>query len=209
MRQKFVFLAFLLSLSFSANAGFILNNTTSVSVLNLTEDVDSFYGYTSGYSTTGLELEDTLVFFIAEESGSYYLFGLFDIFGGTNRGKFDLTLTDNSIAPGSFYFVDDSSEVVNQTGNTYGITFTWAAGYSDGIIYELGSEFNNNISIAINPRQNISQVSFLDFSTGLINQTNNFTITSTSAPVSSVAVSTPGIHVILILSILLLTRRKV
>ncbi len=164
----------------NANAAFILNGSQQIDSLILTESVTDFYDYDGAMSNTGYEVADTYNFLITEFDDIFYLVGLIDSEDGVDVGRVVTTLSDNSSTPGSFVLIDDSNDVTNVNGTVTDITFLWAAGYSDGFIYEIGNR-NNSVDIDIDLSRivNLSNINLLSFgsaSTSNIALSNSFNI---------------------------------
>tara|TARA_Y100000296_G_C5175620_1_gene259879 strand:+ start:246 stop:938 length:693 start_codon:yes stop_codon:yes gene_type:complete len=144
--KKVLFATLMLASSISsANAAMILNNTQEVEAISITESFRSFYDYNNGSrfaSDTGLEVEDSFVFFLAQFNGQSALFGLLD---GTNNGDdvlFDVALSDSSNSLGNLIFKDDPTSDSFSSSSPGNWLFEYnmrdRPGRGDGFVYLLG-----------------------------------------------------------------------
>lgn len=149
----------------SATAGFILNGNLEIGAINISQDGEGFYDYTSGSPNTGFEEEDTLVFFLSEFNSSTYLFGLIDSPTSTTVGKLNLDFTDNSLSLGQFSFVDEPNEFTNSllVANTRSFFFKWGSNYGDGFVYDIGSTVGTDITLDFFRLNGIESFNFLSF----------------------------------------------
>lgn len=151
-----------------AKAAFIAGGS-GVDILTLDQDAVSFYDYTNGSANTGFETTDTLLFFIAEYSGMFHLFGLFDSPNDSlNSGGVNMFLEDNSSDVGEFLFVDDQGVNgdyfwQNPTGTLSEFRSGWAQNYSDGFVYQIGGTTGTDITVNLSNLRNIDAVEFVNF----------------------------------------------
>lgn len=171
MLKKICLLAFVtLGVTFNANAAFILNGSTSVNALSLNQSFVDFYAYstvTPGSSATGLEINDTVTFFIAEYSGSFALFGLADgtaATGDNTDGLIKIKL-DETVFPSvnPILLSDDAADTTQTSATQYIFTFGFGAGKNDGFVYSLDDGDDFDILLGINYIRGLSDAAFLTF----------------------------------------------
>lgn len=144
--KRLLFALLMLTSSISnANAAMILNNSQVVQAITITESFRSFYDYNNGSrfaSDTGLEVEDSFVFFLAQFNGQSALFGLLD---GTNNGDdvlFDVALSDSSASLGNLILKDDPTSDSFSSSSPGNWLFEYnmrdRPGRGDGFVYLLG-----------------------------------------------------------------------
>lgn len=174
--SKLFAVALCLMVNSYANAGYILNGSLDIETLNIAEDGESFYNYTSGSPNTGFEENETLVFFLSEFNSSTYLFGLIDSPTSTTSGKLNLNFTDSSALPGTFTFVDEPKELTNSSliGDTRSFFFKWGANYGDGFVYDIGGTEGTDITLDFFRLNGVEQYKFLSFD----DQGNQFSLLS-------------------------------
>lgn len=199
--------------SSGAHASFILNGTSTIEELNLSESVIDFYDYNSSSapfsSNTGYEINDVFVFLLAEFGGSYYLVGTTDGTVATSdnsNGRVNINLIDNLGTSGGVIFVDDSNDTQVSTINSIFIDFVFGTDANDGFIYDLGDGTNVSLSASLELTRGVTDAIFLDFSgsstPSVIDISDSFELRS------AVAVSSPPMFLLLSLTILAFTCRN-
>lgn len=199
--------------SSSVHASFILNGTSTIEELDLSESVIDFYDYNSlsapFSSNTGFEINDVFVFLLAEFGGSYYLVGTTDgtvATSDTSNGRVNINLTDNLGTSGGVIFVDDSNDTQVSSINSIFIDFIFGTDANDGFIYDLGDGSNVSLSASLGLTRGVTDAVFLDFSGSgtplVIDITDSFELRS------AVSVSSPPMFLLLSLTILTLICRK-
>lgn len=189
MRNKITTLAVFVVCLFTcstANAGFIVNGN-SVGVLSLTESFEDFYNY-DGSSNTGLELNNSVVLFIAEYLGEFALFGLVDgtaATGDFTGGRLGIEITENISSIGSLLVIDEPADLKTQTTNQYSFDFRWGSQFNDGFVLALmkTESFELDLDMVFSP--NLSSAKFIDFGgtePSLIDLGSESTISRVSAP---------------------------
>ena len=211
-----VALAFLLSCN-KAYAGLILNNSQEVGFLNLTESFQAFYDYNNGSrfaSDTGLEIEDSFVFFLAAFNGETALFGLLD---GTNGGEdvlFDVSLTDSSSSLGNLILKDDPSSdlftSLSPGSHLFEYNMRDRPGRGDGFVYRLGDSESTSIDVSSlfidGQARGAFFVSFDEGTSEIINLGSS--VESIDFSLRSVEVSAPSSIALFSLSMLLVSLRR-
>lgn len=170
----------------TANAGFIVNGN-SIGTLSLSESFEDFYDY-DGSSNTGLEINNTMVLFIAEYLGEFALFGLVDgtaATGDFSGGKLGLELTENISSIGALLVIDEPADLDTQSPNQYAFDFRWGTEFNDGFVLSLMTSGSFELDLEMFFSPSLSNATFIDFgATGpnLINVGSEATISRVSAP---------------------------
>ncbi len=187
-----------------ANASFILNGSTTVNELDLTQDVVSFYGRDGNASTTGYELGDSVVFMIGEYLGTSYLVGMFDNGATSGVGNLQLDILDSSSSQGTFILVDDANEAPSGSGPLYEMNFFWGTNYTDGIVYELASGLTD-LTLDFVLARGLTDAYFISFDgagPNYISLSGGLTLVSNSVAPPITAVAEPTKLVLLTLTIM-------
>lgn len=213
--NKAIVAVLFLSASLCANATLIVNGSTAVNALKLSDSFESFYNFNDWSANTGFEQANKLVAFFAENDSN--ALGLYMIFSGPTGGAGDINFDING-PTGNVVFVDDPSgrDPVVATANGTNVTFKYVAGKTDGLVY---SDFTGdawNLDILFNTFSGVDGYSFLSFdpsgnSTVAASGSSLENLTLTSFPSSNAAeVSAPSTLMILGLSIVCIfaSRRK-
>lgn len=212
--KKVIAAAMLVSASLSANAALIVNGSTEVNALQLSESFVSFYDFKDWSANTGLEQANELVAFFAIDDTDEL--GLYMIFSGPTGSAGAINFDING-SNGNVIFIDDPSgrDPVVATSTGSNVSFSYVAGKTDGLVY---ADFVGDLwslDILFNRFTGINGYSFLTFdsagnSSTAVSGTGLENLTLTSFPSSSVSVSTPSTLMIFALSIVcvLASRRK-
>lgn len=212
--NKAIAAVMLVSASLSANAALIVNGSTEVNALQLSESFESFYDFNNWSANTGFEQANELVAFFATNDADEL--GLYMIFSGPTGSAGAINFDING-SNGSVIFVDDPDgrDPVVSTATGSNVTFSYVAGKTDGLVY---ADFVGDLwslDILFNRFTGINGYSFLTFdsagnSSAAVSGTGLDNLTLTSFPSSSVSVSTPSTLMIFALSVvcLLASRRK-
>lgn len=210
-----IFASVILLVSLDANAAFILNNNNSnvVNAFNIAETFQSFYGYGESVrasSNTGFEQVNTAVFLLAQYQGQYSLIGTFGSFianGDPEGGKLTLDVTNNGF--GNFLFVDDPSEVVNQTGSSSSIDFNYIENRTDGFIFDLGDGTNVDLTLLMTNITGLDSFQFLNSGGNSYSLTNQFNLSLADNASNSAAIPEPnGLYLLVLSMLIVLSIRK-
>lgn len=169
----------IVSMISSANAAIILNGSTQLQALSISESFADFYGYADkipASSSTGFEQVDTAVFMLLENSGQFALLGTFGAFnfqGDDFGGNVSLALTNLGI--GSLILIDDPREGETVSGNTTSINFDYASNRTDGFIFGLGNGNGVDLLVELSNLTGLSDFVFID-SNGSQQITDTFTL---------------------------------
>lgn len=213
MNKALLSLSLVLSLflvSATANAALIVNNSTSVSALSLSEDFESFYDYGGNVkagSNTGYEMSDSLVLLLVSYNGQYGLVGLMDTADGTSGG-IQIDLTDTSDVMGAFTLYDDPKESGVTSGNTTSSTWYWGNDFTDGFVYTFGDISDIDVTLDFTVKAGISQIVFYDFTgTPQVLDVTGSSLTITGSIVPDTTVSEPNVMFLGLFSLLLVVAR--
>jgi len=149
--------------SVGANASIItLNGSTEVQTLELTETFESFYDFTDWSANTGFEKANELVAFFALDDSN--TLGLFMIFGGPGGDAGSIVFDING-GDGEVVFVDDpgNRDPVVSTATGTNVTFSYAAGKTDGLVYSNFSSDFWGLDIIFDSFSGIDGYTFLTF----------------------------------------------
>lgn len=196
-----------------ANSALIVNGSSTANALSLSESFVDFYDYGNGVggsSNTGLEINDTVTFFLAEFGGAFALFSLVDgtsATGDSTGGVLEMFLTESSGNLGTLDVVDDSIDLVGSTPNSYDFDFAFGAGKNDGLVYVFDDISNVDLLLDINYLSiKIQDAVFLSFDESGITQIALTQSTQlTSVPVS---VNSPNSFLLFGLGLVLLLIRR-